>query len=97
VHAAAYPVEIQIAGHDRPGLLSDITQIVAEGRHNILFASARGGTRAGQALINVVMEVRDLEEFEQVRRRILRVRDVVSAERIVRGGAGGLRALGGAR
>ncbi len=97
VHAAAYPVEIEITGYDRPGLLSDITQIVAEGRHNILFASARGGTRAGQALIDVVMEVRDLEEFLVVRRKILRVRDVLSAERTVRSKSRGLRALGGPR
>ena len=97
VHAAAYPVEIEITGYDRPGLLSDITQIVAEGRHNILFASARGGTKAGQALIDVVMEVRDLEEFLDVRRRILRVPDVLAAERTVRRGAKGLRAFGGPR
>ncbi len=97
VHAAAYPVEIQITGYDRPGLLSDVTQIVAEGRHNILFASARGGTRAGQALIDVVMEVRDLSEFQDVQRKILRVRDVLTAERTVRSRTRGLRALGGPR
>jgi len=97
VRAAAYPVEIEITGYDRPGLLSDITQIVAEGRHNILYASARGGTRAGQALIDVVMEVKDLEEFLAVRRKILRVRDVLSAERTVRSRSRGLRALGGPR
>ena len=97
VHAKAYPVEIAITGYDRPGLLSDITQIVAEGRHNILYASARGGTRAGQALIDVVMEVADLEEFLAVRRKILRVRDVLSAERTVRTRSRGLRALGGPR
>ena len=97
VHAATYPVEIEITGYDRPGLLSEVTQIVAEGQHNILFASARGGTKAGQALIDVVMEVRDLDEFLDVRRRILRVRDVLAAERTVRSGAKGLRALGGAR
>ena len=97
VKAVSYPVEIEITGYDRPGLLSDITQIVAEGRHNILFASARGGTRAGQALIDVVMEVKDLEEFTAVQRKILRVRDVLSADRTVRSKSKGLRALGGPR
>ncbi len=97
VQTNGYPVEIEITGYDRPGLLSDITQIVAEGGHNILFASARGGTRAGQALIDVVMEVRDLEEFLAMRRRILQVRDVLSAERTVRKRSRGLRAMGGAR
>ena len=97
VHATSYPVEIEITGYDRPGLLSDITQIVAEGKHNILFASARGGTKAGQALIDVVMEVNDLDEFLDVRRRILKVRDVLSAERTVRSKGKGLRSLGGPR
>jgi guanosine-3',5'-bis(diphosphate) 3'-pyrophosphohydrolase len=95
VQCASYPVELEITGYDRPGLLSDITKIVAEGNHNILYASARGGTRAGQALIDVVMEVRDLAECEAVRRQILRVRDVLSAERTVRSRARGLKALGG--
>jgi guanosine-3',5'-bis(diphosphate) 3'-pyrophosphohydrolase len=95
LQTASYPVELSITGYDRPGLLSDITKIVADGNHNILFASARGGTRAGQALIDVVMEVRDLAECEAVRRKILRIRDVVSAERTVRSRSRGLRALGG--
>jgi len=70
---------------------------VAEGKHNILFASARGGTRAGQALIDVVMEVSDLKEFQDVQRKILKIRDVLTAERTVRSKSRGLRALGGAR
>jgi guanosine-3',5'-bis(diphosphate) 3'-pyrophosphohydrolase len=97
VRASTYPVEIEITGHDRPGLLSDITRIVAEGKHNILYASARGGTRAGQALIDVVLEVRDLGEFQEIQRKILGVRDVLTAERTVRSKARGLRALGGPR
>ncbi len=95
LQTASYPVELAITGYDRPGLLSDVTKIVADGKHNILFASARGGTRAGQALIDVVMEVRDLAECEAVRRKILRIRDVLSAERTVRSRSRGLRALGG--
>lgn len=95
LQAASYPVELEITGYDRPGLLSDITKIVADGNHNILFASARGGTRGGLSLIDVVMEVRDLAECEAVRRKVLRIRDVLSAERTVRSKSRGLRALGG--
>lgn len=84
VDAAAYPVELEISAYDRPGLLSDIAKIVAEAHSNILFASARGDVLAGRALIDLVIEVKNLAEYEGIRRKILRVSDVLAAERTVR-------------
>ncbi len=97
VATAAFPVELEISAYDRPGLLSDIAQIVANAHSNILFASARGDVPAGRALIDLVVEVKDLADYEGIRRKILKVPDVLSAERTIRakGMHGqGVRALG---
>jgi guanosine-3',5'-bis(diphosphate) 3'-pyrophosphohydrolase len=83
VNAAYYPVELEIHGLDRPGLLSDVSQIVAESHTNILQATARGG-KADGAVIGMVLEIKNLDQVEALKRRILRVRDVFSVERVLR-------------
>jgi guanosine-3',5'-bis(diphosphate) 3'-pyrophosphohydrolase len=83
VNAAFYPVEVEIHGLDRPGLLFDVTQVVAEARTNILKASARGGARSGVAAIDLVLEVKDLQQVDHLLRRLRKVRDVFSAGRVI--------------
>jgi guanosine-3',5'-bis(diphosphate) 3'-pyrophosphohydrolase len=84
VDAAYYPVEVEIHGLDRPGLLSDVTQILADTRTNIIEASARGRGRSDRAVIGFVLEIKNLEHLESLRRKILKVRDVYRVERVLR-------------
>jgi len=85
VDAAYYPVEVEIYGLDRPGLLSDVTQIVAESRTNILYALVRGrARRQNLAVIDLILEVKDLREIDHLRKKILKVPDVFSVERVAR-------------
>jgi guanosine-3',5'-bis(diphosphate) 3'-pyrophosphohydrolase len=84
VDAAYYPVEVEIHGLDRPGLLSDITQILADTRTNIIEARARGRGRSDRAVIGFVLEIKNLEHLENLRRKILKVRDVFRVERVLR-------------
>jgi guanosine-3',5'-bis(diphosphate) 3'-pyrophosphohydrolase len=84
VDAAYYPVEVEIHGLDRPGLLSDVTQILADTRTNIIEACARGRGRSDRAVIGFVLEIKNLEHLESLRRKILKVRDVYRVERVLR-------------
>ncbi len=84
VDAAYYPVEVEIHGLDRPGLLSDVTQILAESRTNILEASARGRGRSDRAVIGFVLEIKNLDHLEHLRKKILKVRDVYRVDRVLR-------------
>lgn len=78
-----YPVEMQVRGLDRPGMLSDVTAVLADAGVNILSARA-WADRGGLALINLVLQVHNLRELDELSRRIRRVKDVVSVERVVR-------------
>ncbi len=78
-----YAVEICVHALDRPGLLSDVARAVAENHINILYSRtwARDHRRA---TIDLVLEVRDLGQLEAVAKRIEKVRDVLSVERVSR-------------
>ncbi|MBE3589236.1 MAG: bifunctional (p)ppGpp synthetase/guanosine-3',5'-bis(diphosphate) 3'-pyrophosphohydrolase [Firmicutes bacterium] len=80
VDASYYPVELAIVGIDRPGLLSDVAQVISEIRVNILSASARS-KHDGTAVIDVVLAVRDLDQLDYIRRRLMKIHDVHSVER----------------
>ncbi|ADU51356.1 (p)ppGpp synthetase I, SpoT/RelA [Thermaerobacter marianensis DSM 12885] len=81
VAGQAFPVAVEISCYDRVGLLSDITAVVADTRRNILAARTRTH-RDGTATIDLVVEVQNLEQFDQLRRQLERVRDVIRVERV---------------
>ncbi|QBS38010.1 bifunctional (p)ppGpp synthetase/guanosine-3',5'-bis(diphosphate) 3'-pyrophosphohydrolase [Thermaerobacter sp. FW80] len=81
VAGQAFPVAVEISCYDRVGLLSDITAVVADTRRNILAARTRTH-KDGTATIDLVVEVQNLEQFDQLRRQLERVRDVIRVERV---------------
>ncbi|HLS88417.1 MAG TPA: bifunctional (p)ppGpp synthetase/guanosine-3',5'-bis(diphosphate) 3'-pyrophosphohydrolase [Sphingobacteriaceae bacterium] len=81
MEVAQYPVKVMIQALDRPGLLSDVARAVAETRTNIQLARARS-CRDGRAEIDLIMEIKSLEHFEFLRRRIESIRDILSVERV---------------
>lgn len=83
VDANYYPVEIQVNALDRPGLLSDVAQTAAETRVNILSAEART-YRDRTAVIDMVLEIRNLEELGFIRQKLEALRDVKSVKRVSR-------------
>ena len=76
----SYPVTIRIEASDRTGLLSDITQVVAEQKVNILAASV-GMTGAGNAEVLATLAVGSISELARLMARIERVRGVRSVAR----------------
>ncbi len=80
---ASYPVEVQVAALDRAGLLADVAGIVADSHTNVLQARARGG-KDGLATIDLVLEIKNLEQLQHITQKIGRVRDVLSVQRVAR-------------
>jgi GTP pyrophosphokinase len=78
-----YPITVRIAALDRPGLLSEITNVVAEDKVNIVAASI-GTHPDGTAAITATLKVTSLQQLSKVLSRIERVRDVTSVTREAR-------------
>jgi len=78
-----YPITVRIAALDRPGLLSEITNVVAEDKVNIVAASI-GTHPDGTAAITATLKVTSLQQLSKVLQRIERVRDVTSVTREAR-------------
>ena len=75
-----YPITIRIEAIDRPGLLNDITKVVAEANVNIVAASV--GTLAdGSATLTLTLKVTSLQQLSKVLARIESVRDVTGVTR----------------
>ena len=76
-------MEISITALDRPGLLSDVANVVTDTRTNIISAKALT-SRHARAVIDLVLEIRDLEHLQHIKNRIMKVRDVISVDRVVK-------------
>ena len=78
--AESYPVTIRIDAIDRTGLLSEITQVVAEQKVNILAASV-ATIGATNAQVLATLAVGSISELARLMARIERVRGVRSVAR----------------
>ena len=77
---AAFPAEIAVSGLDRPGLFADVTSAISGLGANILSASAKGLPN-GEARVDVVLEIRDLEELEATLSKIRQVKGITDVDR----------------
>ncbi len=77
-----YPITVRIEAIDRPGLLNEITNVVAEHKVNIVAASI-GVHPDGMATITATLKVTSLQQLSRVLSRIERLRDVTSVTREV--------------
>ena len=74
---------IVVEALDRPGLLNEITNVVAEHKVNIVAASI--GTKPdGTASISATLKVTSLQQLSRVLARIERIRDITSVTREAR-------------
>jgi GTP pyrophosphokinase len=83
-----HPASLVISAFDRPGLLSDVVNAIAETRTNISYVNARAG-KSKTATIDLVLEVSSLEQLRTIQERISKIRDVFSVSRSA-GEPGGL-------
>jgi guanosine-3',5'-bis(diphosphate) 3'-pyrophosphohydrolase len=79
---ANYNVEIEIAGHDRLGLLNEVLQAVSESKTIISAVSGRSDKNK-MAVIHMSILIRNIEHLQSVVEKIKRIRDIYSVQRIM--------------
>jgi guanosine-3',5'-bis(diphosphate) 3'-pyrophosphohydrolase len=79
---ANYNVEIEIAGHDRLGLLNEVLQAVSESKTIISAVSGRTDKNK-MAVIHMSILIRNVEHLHSVVEKIKRIRDIYSVQRIM--------------
>jgi GTP pyrophosphokinase len=75
-----YPIAIRVEAYDRTGLLSDITQVVAENKVNIVAAQV-GVTPDHTAVVTATLQVASVSQLAKVMSRIENLKDVISVQR----------------
>jgi guanosine-3',5'-bis(diphosphate) 3'-pyrophosphohydrolase len=75
-----YPIAIRVEAHDRTGLLSDITNVVADNKVNILSANVM--TNDDQtATVKATLQVSSVAQLAKILSRIEQLKDVYSVQR----------------
>ncbi|MFL5755424.1 MAG: ACT domain-containing protein, partial [Chloroflexota bacterium] len=78
--AETYPIAIRVEAYDRTGLLSDITQVMAENKVNILAANV-GVSQDHTAAVLMTIQVASVAQLAKVMSRVEQLKDVVSVQR----------------
>lgn len=81
-----YPVDVQVFGEDRARLATDIMNVIADTRTQILAINARRVGKDNQASVLLSIEIRDLSHLNYIMQKIRRVKDVTYVERVNSGG-----------
>ncbi len=76
----SYPIAIRVEAYDRTGLLSDITQVVAENKVNIVAAQV-GVTPDHTAVVTATIQIHSVSQLARVMSRIETLKDVISVQR----------------
>jgi GTP pyrophosphokinase len=78
--AQTYPIAIRVEAYDRTGLLSDITQVMAENKVNILAANV-GVSPDHTAEVVMTLQVASVAQLAKVMSRVEQLKDVLSVQR----------------
>jgi GTP pyrophosphokinase len=75
-----YPISIRVEAYDRTGLLSDVSQVVAENKVNIVAANV-AVTPDRTATVRATLEVASVAQLARVMSRLEQLKDVISVQR----------------
>ena len=75
-----YPISIRIEAYDRTGLLSDITQVVAENKVNITSANV-SVTPDRTATVKATLDVASVAQLAKVMSRLEQLKDIIAVSR----------------
>lgn len=78
---STYPVNLRILAHDRAGLVSDISQILAHNKLSISQFSTETDKHRKQASIILTVEISSLQELSRVMEAIKQIPNVTHVER----------------
>jgi GTP pyrophosphokinase len=82
--AQSYPIAIRVEAYDRTGLLSDISQVVAEAKVNIVAASVNVH-QDHTAIVTATLQVASVSQLARVMSRVEQLKDVISVQRDIGG------------
>jgi GTP pyrophosphokinase len=75
-----YPISIRLEAYDRTGLLSDVSQVVADNKVNIVAANV-AVTPDRTATVRATLEVASVAQLARVMSRLEQLKDVISVQR----------------
>ncbi len=78
--AQTYPIAIRVEAYDRTGLLSDITQVMADNKVNILAANV-GVSPDHTAEVLMTLQVASVAQLAKVMSRVEQLKDVLNVQR----------------
>ena len=81
-----YPVDVHIEAYDRPGLLRDITSLLANQRINVLAIRTQSQVETNTADMQLTLEVKDLQSLSHVFSVISQLPNIISVQRVANGG-----------
>jgi GTP pyrophosphokinase len=76
----SYPVKLTLLCDDRFGMLKQITSVISDSHTNIRNIEARTGS--GQASIDVVLEIADLNHLQQIINGVRKIPGVHDVQRL---------------
>lgn len=77
----SYQAEIQLKGTDRPGLLTDLTQLVSKADLSMTSLNART-SKEKFALINITLEIKDIDQLKELMKKITNINGVIDVYRV---------------
>ena len=80
--AATYPVDVMIEAIDRPGLLRDITSVLANEHVNVIAVNTRSDKKHNTAQMELTVEIENVGELSRVLTRIGQLSNVYDVRRI---------------
>jgi GTP pyrophosphokinase len=80
--AATYPVDVMIEAIDRPGLLRDITSVLANENVNVIAVNTRSDKKHNTAQMELTVEIENVGELSRVLTRIGQLSNVYDVRRI---------------
>ncbi len=81
IDTPTYPVTLLVKAWNRPGLLRDITNILASEKVNIRGSTTKSNSRSPFASIILTIEVKDTRQLTRIIDLVDRVQNVISVER----------------
>ncbi|MCL6639503.1 MAG: TGS domain-containing protein, partial [Firmicutes bacterium] len=76
-----FQVKLEVTGMDRAGLLSDVMAVLLEMKISANWVTARGKKDRG-AIIELVLEIRGLEQLEIIMNKLMRIKDIYDVRRV---------------
>ncbi|MGB9813070.1 MAG: RelA/SpoT family protein [Thermovenabulum sp.] len=78
----SYPVEIEASAYDRPGVLSEVINLIGDMKTTIDAVNARA-TKNGIAIIDLVLEIKDKQHLENVIQKLKKINGVFEVKRVM--------------